>query len=147
MNDYRTACRTYRNVPRMFMAYDRKSLLTMMMARSLQMYLSECETKTKTNQNDFHILSSIVYMHTHTHPSRHCVMLKSLCASEYYLITTIIIREIWSYSSHICAVCTLFVLFFSLPHLFTIKLHRHMSHARLHAHTHPCIHEKHTYVP
>lgn len=100
------------------------------------MYLRECETKTTETVFRFYPTS---YTCTLTRTSRHCVMLKSLCASEYYLITTVIIpRDRELLIAHICR-----VLSFSLPHFFTIKLCRHMSHARLHAHAHVYTWEAH----
>lgn len=72
----------YRNVPSMFMACDRKSLLVM--ARWLRMY----EDKTKAI---FTFYTTFVLIDSHIQKNRHCVMLKSLYASEYYLIPTIII--------------------------------------------------------
>lgn len=121
MNDYRKASKCAEHVYGIWqkiVAYDGS--------------IYRCIWETKKQPKRFsHSIQFYMYMHTytqtHSHTNRHCVMLKSLCASEYYLITTIIIRDRATHHTCTCTVCTLFVLFLSFSFFYHRTLPSHVT--------------------
>lgn len=99
-----------------------------------------CIWETKKQPKRFsHSIQFHMHTYTQTHTNRHCVMLKGLCASEYYLITTIIIRDRATHHTCTHVQWALFVFFLSFSFFYHRAIPSHVTCTLSRTRTRTCV--------